>query len=142
MRVGFIVLETHPDHPGLMRVIKTTTAPNPPEGDDGGTIRYVVRFNDVDAAQMHIHDTLRHHCEDIDAGRYRVELVEAVAAAESVELKHERIWIDHHLNAVTMEQINDQVDKLHQRHLRVDKIARVVGAIAVALLVLRFLGVF
>ena len=142
MQKGYIILETHDDHPGLIRVIKSETAPVPPQGEDGGVIRYVARFNDFDAAQMHIHHTLRHHCEDIDAGRYRVELIEAIAAAEAVELKHERTWIDHGLGDDDMKQINAEVDKSHARFLLIDKIARVAGSIAVALLVLRLLGIF
>jgi len=48
---------------------------------------------------MHIHEVLKRNCEDIDTRRYKTEIVQAIAAAESVELKHERTWMDPSLDA-------------------------------------------
>ena len=139
---GFITIETHPNHPGHIRIIKSDVTPTPPVGIDGGTIRYIARFSDIDAAQMHIHEALRHQCEDIDARRYRAEIIEAIAAAESVELKHERVWMDPSLDEATLSAINQKIDQSHNRHQLVDRIARIVGGIAVALLIMRLLRIF
>jgi len=142
MQNGYVTIETHPEHPGQIRIITSEIKPEPPQGADGGTIRYIARFNDVEAARRHIHEVLKRNCEDIDTRRYKTEIVQAIAAAESVELKHERTWMDPSLDADALAAIKEKVDKSHQRHRLVDHIARIVGAIAVALLIMRMLKVF
>ena len=142
MKNGYITIETHPDHPGQIRVITSDIQPEPPTGIDGGTIRYIAGFNDVATAQMHVHEALKRKCEDIDARRYHAEIVEAIAAAESVELRHERIWMDPALDESALAAIKEKVNKSHQRHRLIDRIARIVGGIAVALLIMRMLKIF
>ena len=65
MDTGFLFLQTSPSHPGLVRMLTTTEeAPNP--ASQGGpaadpAIRFVARFNDLDAARLHAFSALRHH---------------------------------------------------------------------------------
>jgi hypothetical protein len=140
---GFIHVQTHPDYPGYVRLIKSEASMDRSQrSDDGGDIRYIVRFNDVDAAQMHIHETLKRHCADIDTARYKVSIADAIATCEAVELKHERVWMDDSLEESVLAEIGQKREQLHARHQWGDRLARLVGAVAIFLLVLRFFGLF
>ena len=59
MEEGYLIIETNAEHPGLVR-IRTAEAPPPETGPGAGRptgphIRYIARFNDLSAAQMHTH---------------------------------------------------------------------------------------
>ena len=61
MRDGYLLIETDPAHPGLIR-LRGLDAPPPSRSDD---TRFVGHFNDVDAALMHFHEGLKRHLLDV-----------------------------------------------------------------------------
>ena len=96
---GYLYLQTHPEHPGLVRFLIAERNPDLNRADAGAEIRYIARFNDVDAARMHVQNALHGRLIDLDARIYRTGLAEAIAVVEADNLSHERIWIDPALDA-------------------------------------------
>ena len=138
MQPGYLYLETHSKHPGLVRCLTLDRMPSTDGGPANG-IRYVARFNDIDAAQMHVQNELRHSLVDIDEHLYRVDLATAVAAVEADELRHERVWMDATLDN---EALRTRTDDYRSKHRKQDAIWRWVGMIALGWLLLGLLGIF
>lgn len=138
MQPGYLYLETHSKHPGLVRCLTLDRIPST-EGESGAGIRYIARFNDIDAAQMHVQNELRHSLVDIDEHLYRVDVATAVAAVEAEELRHERVWMDITLDN---EELRSRTDDYVAKHKRQDTIWRWVGMIALGWLLLGLLGIF
>lgn len=139
MEEGYLIIETSREHPGLVRIRKASAPPVETnlETQSDPQIRFVARFNDLSAAQMHVHTELRHRLIDADAGLYRIDPVTAVAAAQSVELRHRQIYVD---PTITENPALDaDIEKRHWRHRLADQIWRIVGAIAVVFLVVKIL---
>ncbi len=140
MDIGFVYLQTSPSHPGLVRVLSTVgDAPNPasPDGSDADpAIRFIARFNDVDAARMHTFNALRHQLVDVENSLFRVDLTDAVAAADSVALPHRRIYLDPDLGVEAIARIEDETARRRRRGLLADQAWRLVGWLAIAWLVL------
>ena len=141
MESGLLYLETSPSHEGLVRIrsetdaaralSKTQTAP----GDDAQG-RLVLRFHDIDAARMHAHQAMRRRLVDVDAGTYRVSLIEAIACIQAIRLKHQPVFIDPTLTEQMLGDIAIRV-KAKQRHAaNVDRFWQIVGGLAVVFLVL------
>lgn len=140
MDIGFLYLESSRSHPGMVRVLTTLgDAPNPasPEGDDADpAIRYIARFNDIDAARLHTFSALRRGLVDIDNSLFRVDLIDAIAAADSVALPHRRIYLDPDLGVEAIATIEDKMARRRRHRLVVDQIWRLVGWLGLAWLVL------
>ena len=95
MQSGYLAIETHRDRPGIVRLVLSTEAPDPaPAAHADRRLRYVARFNDREAALMHTHEILRRRLIDLDTHLYRVPPERAIAAVESLDLKHRRIYLD------------------------------------------------
>lgn len=139
MESGYLYLETHPDHPGLLHLVLAGIAPIPPKGAAGGIIRYVARFNDGATAHMRVQSALRRRLVDIDAGIYRVELADAMAAIEAEELNHRRVWLDPDLDEVTLARMAEQAARRRQRRRTLNRVWQAVGAAGLVWLVLSFL---
>lgn len=138
MEPGYLFLETHTEHPDLVRCLTLDRMPSK-EGKSGAAVRYIARFTDIEAAQMHVHNSLRRSLVDIDEHIYRVDLATAVAAIEADELKHEKVWMDDSLNSAEVKSLTDGY-RLKSR--RQDAVWRFVGMAALVMLLLGLLGVF
>ncbi len=143
MQDGYLLLETHPAHPGLVRLRASdatsgipATAPRPGEGDRDAiaALRYAASFNDIDAALMHFHDGLRGCLVDLNARLYRTSIGEAIAAAEAIELGHRRLYIDPDL--ADDPDIAARIARLRRRNALRDRVFTGIGVAAVTLWVL------
>lgn len=96
MRSGYLYVETSDSHPGLARIVASEFPPRLPPPGTGvdPAVRYLARFNDLDAGRMHAHAALRWRLVDIEADLYRIGIVDAVSAVEAVGLRHERLYLD------------------------------------------------
>ncbi|MBK1705767.1 hypothetical protein [Halochromatium glycolicum] len=128
MQEGYLVLETDPERPGLIVVGALTSVPQ--RIDEG--CRFAAWFGDLDAALMHLHEALRRSLAQLEPRCYRVGLIDAIAAADAIDLEHRRIFIDPEFAEST--QLNAKIDSLRQRHQRLDRWLNTVGLVAAALL--------
>lgn len=144
MKTGYLYLQTHPDHPGMVRFLigDNTPEPDPVSGTHDPAIRYIARFSDIEAAQMHVQNSLRRQLVDIDTHMYRTSLPEAMAVIESDDLKHERVWLDPSLGERELGLMEQSAKIRRSRLRRSDRIWQGVGLLFVALLLLRALGLF
>ncbi len=135
MHYGYLFVETHGDRPGLVRIALAERPPIVPDGpgEAPGRIRYVARYNDGDAALMHVHALLKRRLVDVDTGLYRAGVEEAVAAAESLGLKHERLFLDPALGDAALIRIETQAEFLQRRRRQWDRLLYMLGYMALAL---------
>ena len=131
---GFLAIETHRDKPELVRFYLSDTAPAPNPTDTEHRLRYVARFNDRDAALMHTHELIKRRLLDPDTHIYRVSLARAVAAVESLDLKHQRIYLDPDLDADETDKIAEWADRFIRLKQFKTRIFDMLGYIAVGLL--------
>ena len=139
MEEGYLIIETHPERPGLVRIRNEKEAPDKLEpGEQAGPRAcYVGRFNDLSAAQMQVHARLRRRLVDSEAGFYRTDPITAVAAAESLPLRHRQVYLDPGL--VDNSDLDRAIEKNLWRHRLTDRFWQAVGVAAVILLVLKVL---
>jgi hypothetical protein len=146
MDTGFLFLQTSPSHPGLVRILTTTAeAPNPASRDGPAAdppIRFVARFNDLDAARLHAFSALRRHLVDLDAGLFRVGIIDAIAAVDSIRLPHRLMFLDPGLSAEEKSLLTARIGRHRRRGRRADQAWRLVGWIAIAWLVLLAISSF
>ncbi|MES9827809.1 MAG: hypothetical protein ABW201_06080 [Candidatus Thiodiazotropha sp.] len=128
MKTGYLTLETHPEHLDLVRVIVKDELPNTQEASYGSQIRYIARFNDIDAGQMHLHNMLHNNLVDLDNHIYRIDLNRAIAAVEADDLNHARVWIDPSLGKNDRSAIDTQTAKFKLRHKKWNRFWLIVGA--------------
>lgn len=125
-----MLLEAQSDQPGIVSVHARDGAPQL----DRPGLRFAARFDDIDAALMHLHEGLRRHLNTLDPRTYRVDLEEAVAAADAVELDHRRVFIEPEL--AESYSLDDRIKRLRLRHRRFDLLMQAVGLLALLLLTL------
>lgn len=130
MRSGYLLLETDPETPGLVRLVHSERAP----AEGAPNLRFAARFDDVDAALMHCHEGLRQRLADLDRRLYTVDIRRAVAVADAIELTHRRVYCDPALAADPA--VRAAREARRRRHRRRERLFGAVGAAAVALLVL------
>jgi len=137
MEEGYLIIETRSEHPGLVRIRRSELPPENPEPNPRADlrIRYVGRFTDLSAAQMHVHTELRHGLVDVEAGLYRSDPVGAVAAAQSVALRHRQIYLDPDL--AESDALNKAIEGRRWHHGMADRIWQGVGVIAVIFLLIK-----
>lgn len=142
MEPGFLHIQTSRSHPGLLRLLATSGEAPSPAADENAdpAVVYVARFEDVDAARLHVIAALRHQLLDIDAGLFRVGLEEAVAAVESVGLAHRRLYLDPALDGTARRIIAGRTTERVLHRERIDRLWQAVGWVAAAWLL--FLGIF
>ena len=136
MRAGYLYLQTHNDHPELVRVLTSEHSPDVQHSQPPTAIPYVARFNDLDAAKMHFHNELRRKLVDIDTSLYQISLAEAIATVEAEELRHQRVWIDPALSQSALNQVETITARAQRRHQLHNLIWRTVGVIAIVWLLL------
>jgi len=141
MRGGFLLIETRADQPNLVRVFGTETESEPkpafPQQDDRPRLRYCAYFHDLDAALMHTHEPLKRRLVDVDKGLYRIDPLEAVAAAQSVDLRHWQTYIDAEI--ADDPRLAESVTSKLRRKQRFQLLWNIVGVIAIVLLLLKLL---
>ncbi|MET0010135.1 MAG: hypothetical protein ABW109_19915 [Candidatus Thiodiazotropha sp. 6PLUC4] len=133
MKTGYLVLETHPDHTGMIRARIRAELPNTQDSEEGSTIRYIARFDDVEAALMHLHNELNHKLVDLDSRLYKADIAEAISAIQADELRHQQVWIDPSIDDQLIAKIEAQTTKLKKRHNIQNRIWMMVGGFFVIL---------
>jgi len=137
LQTGYLSIETSSDRPELLRLVLSDRCPTVSETEGPDSVRYIARFNDGEAALMHTHQLLRRRLVDVGAGLYRVDLVSAVAAIESLGLSHGRIYLDPHLSQQELGRIDARVLQLQTKRLRRERFWYAVGYIALGVLLLQ-----
>jgi hypothetical protein len=136
MKSGYLTLTTHGGHPGLVRARIHDSLPELRRQEDGGDIRYMARFKDVEAALMHVQNAMHTTLIDLEDRIYRKPLTEMIACVEADDLDHERVWIDPALDEKDLAQIESSTKRRVKWHQRSDRIWQVVGFLALLLLFL------
>lgn len=136
MRSGYVYLQTHREHPGLVRLLSSEHPPATGTSDEETQVRYVAHFLDMDAGKMHAHEVLRRTLLDINTNLYKAPLPDAMAAIEADGLTHRREWLDPALEDAALERVGTLASKLRKRHHLMDVFWRVVGVIGIILLIL------
>jgi len=136
---GYLVIESHSAHPGLVRIFETSTLPSASGSvhRSGPRLLFAARFEDLSAGHMHTHAALRRQLLDLDEGWYRTDPIRAVAAADASELSHRRVFIDPEL--ADNPRLCVEIAARRSRHRLSDRIWHAVGILALALLLLRLL---
>jgi hypothetical protein len=141
MKTGYLTLETHPEHNDMVRVLVKDELPNTQSAIHNSKIRYIVRFNDIEAGQMHLHNMFHNDLVDLDNHLYRIDLKQAIAAIEADELYHTRVWIDPSISDDDRSLIDEQANKFKQRHKLWNRIWLIVGgAFVVYFFIMTLLG--
>jgi hypothetical protein len=136
MKTGFLTLETHPEHSGMVRVRMRDIMPELTLQPDGTCIRYVARFDDVEAGQMHVQNAMHGRLVDVENRIYRSDLDEMIACVEADDLDHVRIWIDPEISGTEGERIESLARRLRRRHRVVDRIWQTVGILGLLYLLI------
>lgn len=140
MSSGYIYLETHPEHPAHVRLLQNQNKPDLEQASAGASIRYIARFNNIFRGHQQVLGQLSHQIIDADQGLFRIDLVGAIAKAETAALRGERIWIDPDMDTADIEQLDQKIHEITQRKQRIDWIWKAVGFAFLALLALRAIG--
>jgi signal transduction histidine kinase len=134
---GYIAIETHNERPGIIRLFTCAEAPDPqPTRHSAQRLRYIARFNDREAAFMHTHEILKRRLIDLEAHLYRVPLEYAIGAAESLVLKHRRIYIDPELSDENRQAIDSFTARLRIQRQAWSVFFQTLGYIGVGILLL------
>jgi hypothetical protein len=128
MRAGYLYLTPCRDLLGAVCLREAAVAPGTTAG--AGIVAF---FWDLDAAMMHFHAALRHRLLDLDGKAYRADLVEAAAALDAIDLRHQRTYLSPELAANPA--LADATERLRHRHLLVRRILDWVGIAGLLLLV-------
>ena len=140
MQSGYLAIETHRDHPGVVRFLSSTRAPDPDSAAHSAhRLRYIARFNDLEAALMHTHELLKRRLIDPDAHLYRVSPERAIAATESLDLKHRRIYLDAGFSDESRAAMDSLAAGFRARHQAWVVIFQTIGYIGVAILLFNLL---
>ena len=135
MTPGYLSIETSESHPGMARLIVSRDQPDPtPALHKDRRIRYIARFNDSEAGLMHTHELIKRRLVDQDAHLYRVTCLQAIAAADSVELRHQVLYLDCDFDDNQRQQIAEMTERYVQRRRRVAQIFETMGYVGLALL--------
>ena len=140
MRSGYLYLETRDDHPGLVRVRKTTELPSTQQGEGDAQIRAISSYQDVDAAAMHVHEHLKRHLRDVDSHLYEVSLAEALAALRTLSLTCRMVWTDPAIDQETLDARDAFLENRKSGSRHRDSWVRSITWIAIALLAVKLLS--
>ncbi len=147
MKAGFLGLKTPNtnsttnNNPDLIQLVIWDELPLNDDNQHPVNIRYIARFNDILAAQMHFHAGLRKHSHDIDQHSYKTNLSNAIAIIESNDdLRHKRIWIDPAISEHVLKEIQQLSNKKRSNKKIINWIIQLIGVAALGLLAFRFLA--
>ena len=142
MSAGYLYLVTHTEHPGLIRVMNARHMPALEHAADGSAVRYLVRCNDVETAELHLHSALRWNLLDIDNHLYRSDLLQAIAAIAADDPRHRQIWLDPSLEPNELKRIETLTRLRRARRRRIDLMWQAIGGVGIALVLLNALVLF
>lgn len=135
MKPGYLYIETSQSHPGLVRLAVSNVAPDPaPSIHQDRRIHFVARFNDSTTALMHTHELLKRRLVDRDGRLYRVSMEQAIAAADSLDLKHQATYVDCDLVDEQRATIEELTTAFRRRKQRTNQIFEIMGYVGIALL--------
>jgi hypothetical protein len=141
MTTGYLGLLT--DIENDSELITLTSWDQKPENENhvySKNIRYIARFDDILAAQMHFHNAMRKHLHEVDTHTYRADLIDAIAVIEAEDdLRHERIWIDPDISNLELQTINTEAQQRLTHKKNIDRVIQIIGFAAVSLLVIMLL---
>ncbi|MCB1755187.1 MAG: hypothetical protein KDJ38_06680 [Gammaproteobacteria bacterium] len=137
MRSGHVYLALDSRHKGLIRLAGSEVVPD--EITDSGRILWVGRFQDRDAGMMHAHNRLCRRLVDIDQRLYDAPVAQAIAALETDNLPHQRVFIDPSLDAQTRHDLDRWAAYYRQRERRLETLVGWIRVTAISLLVFNFL---
>jgi hypothetical protein len=124
---GYLALETHPDKPGIVKMVRTIENPRESEPlSDGGKVRFVLHFNDLDRGFMLAQTRMSRHIEDLDNNLYKRNLAVAMADIETVELKHSPVWKDPDLTEEELAEMDQEIQNNHRWITRRDRFVAVL----------------
>jgi len=138
---GYLYVETHDTHPGLVRLGMSERAPDPHE-PGMRHVRHITRFNDVETAMMHAHELLRRQLQDLDSRLYSCDLFQAVATVESLGLKHRRVYLDPNLDEASLERIRALTRERVRGRRRRARFFQMIGYLAALLFLVQILTSF
>ncbi len=140
LRSGYLSVETHDERPGLARLVLSDAPPaTAPVRGAATRIRYIARFNDIEAALMHTHEFLKRRLIDPDSHLYRVPMEQAIAATESVALRHRDVYLDGELSEHSRREIGRFKTLFLDRQRRKDRLFDTLGYIGLGLLLFNLL---
>lgn len=139
METGNLIIETRASHPGLVRILTSTSVPPDDSvlaSETQPVIRYMAHFNDLDTARMHAFSALKRHLVDVDAALFQTSVEEAVAVVESIGLRHRRLYLDPELAEHSGAEIERRTEQLRANLKRREAVWQWVGWIALGWLAL------
>ena len=140
MQAGYLIIETHADRAGLVRLAVRADPPDPaPSSPAQPRVRHVTRFDDSEAAMMHAHELLKRRLIDADSHLYRTGIELAIAAIESLDLRHRPVYLDVDLSAETKARVAALTMRFRRRRALKNAIFQALGYIAVAILLFNLL---
>nr|WP_207162307.1 hypothetical protein [Thiocapsa imhoffii] len=135
-----MIVETHPDHPGLVRVHASHEQPVLHTAGGVATPRqpvrlhYVAAFNALHVARMHAQTALGRYLVDSEHGLYRTDPITAIAAVDAIDLAHRERYLDPEY--VDDPRLLEQVARRRRRHRINRRIWNGIGLLAIILLIL------
>ena len=140
MKSGYLFVETHAARPGLVRLVLSDESPDPaPWAHSDRRIRYIARFNDREAGLMHVHEILKRRLVDPDAHLYRVPPEQAVAAVESLNIRHRQVYLDVDFGDDARAGIARYREQFRANRRRMDQLFQTLGYLGLGLLLLNML---
>jgi len=140
VKTGYLSIETHDEHRGVIRFVLSDRQPDPePTLHSVRRIRYIARFNDCEAGLMHTHEILKRRLLDPDTHLYRVPMEQAIAAIESLGLRHRRIYLDSDFSADTKAHIEALAERYRARRRYQTAFFQTLGYIGVGILLFNLL---
>lgn len=141
MESGYLGVEVNDQRPGFVRIMVSERLPKGPDSPsgDGPRLRYAARFNDRDAALMHTHEILKRRLVDADVHLYRVDEERAIAAIESLGLRHRDVFLDPSMSDATKQAIDAARRELVRQRETRDQIFTILGYAGIAILIFNLL---
>jgi len=118
----------------MVRVQIQETLPVLVQQDGHVSYRYVARCEDIEAAEMHLHQCMRHALVDLENRIYRGELERMIACVEADDLDHHRVWLDPAVAAAASQKIESLVAQMRAVSRRNDRIWQGIGIAAILML--------
>lgn len=141
MEAGFLGIQTNPELPDRIKIMTWVELPQLENNNYGSGIQYITKFNDILAAKMHVHNSLRHQLLDANNDLYKASITETIAAIESDDdLRQQKVWIDPSITAADLKSIDRLTKQRQLKNKRINLLIQLIGFLALGLLVLNFLG--
>ena len=141
MDFGYLTLQTHSEHPGLILMTASVDKPALPNGEErhcnGATVRYVASFDDIHAAEMRVRMAMKR--QELDTGLFRSNLPHVVAIAETLGLSFIRSYLDPDVSAEKAQQLCNEIDQLNERRQRIERRWDIIGWCGISLLAFNIL---